>query len=186
MKNTNKIRLAASIALAALLGACSQQTTSIQHVNKLDNAQYLTNVKVSPVVKECEIPSQMVLNQKEAEAVPVITPVYRATELQVAPVKKAVNHGLVETFTKKAEKVILKQTAAVRHLGTNHAIASTSSPKDGGGLLGLAITCLIVGIVLFFLGFASLGALFWTIGIIVLVVAIIFFILWLVGRAVSN
>ena len=188
MKNTNRIRVAfVAISMVAFFGSCSRETTSINRINKLDNAQFLANVKTSPTVKESEISAQVCMPANEINNDALIMPSTQKTiEIQTVSVKKTMNHTLVASFTKKAEKVILKQATVVSHLATNHAIASTTSPKDGGGLLGLAITCLIVGIILFFLGFASLGTLFWTIGIILLVVAIIFFVLWMVGRAISN
>jgi hypothetical protein len=147
----------------------------------------LGNDKPLHAQKESEIMAQNSTSVQATENNSIILPKGRNIELSVKPVKRTASHLFVQTLTKRTEKAIMKQTAIVKNLITpNHSIASVSAPKEGGGLLGLAITLLIIGIVLFFLGFGSLGALFWTIGIVLLVIALVFFILWIIGRAVSN
>jgi len=189
MKNVNrKIGvLALAITMATLLSSCSKQMMSINHANKLDNVQTLANSNALPAQKESEIPARTSTPTLATENSAIILPNNRNIDISSIPVKKAVQHSLVQTLSKKAGKEIMKQANVIKNLaGQNHSIASVSKKMDGGGLLGLAITLLIIGIVLFFLGFSSLGALFWTIGIVLLVIALVFFILWMIGRAVSN
>jgi len=87
---------------------------------------------------------------------------------------------------RKFEKAIQKQTVAIRNLYSEKHISGNSKTFDTGGFLGLAVLCLIAGIVLAYFGFHALAALLWVIGIILLAAAILFFILWLIGRAVTD
>ncbi len=175
-----------AIAMISLFGSCSRQTTSMTHYNRLDNAQTLGNDKPLPMQKESEISAQISTPAQACDNNTITMPAGKNIEISATPIKKSAHKMFVQTLTKNAEKTIMKQTAVVKNLvAPSHAIASFSSTKDHGGLLGLAITLLIIGVVLFFLGFGSLGALFWTIGIILLVIALVFFLLWMVGRAVN-
>ena len=189
MKNVNRKigAIALAITMVTLFSSCSKQIMSGNRMNKLDNAQALENYKVLPQPKETVILSQTSLSQQSEENIIIKAPVRKCVDLTTIPVKKLNHYAMFQMFAKQTGKEIMKQSNVVKNLvSPNHSIASVSKKMDGGGLLGLAITLLIIGIVLFFLGFSTLGTLFWEIGIVLLVIAIIFFILWMIGRAVSN
>ena len=184
MKNSYQPFSVAIIAAVFLFSSCSRELTSIPNANKLANAQTLEKQKV-PVQKT----EPMALIQ--APTPQLLPPTEVAPSTSVQPIKlaqshKLIRHSIASILPKQASKVILKQANTLRHLGSDNQVASLSGTNHTESWLGLAIVCLIVGILLAVLGFADLGAVFWAIGIVILVVAIIFFILWLLAEAVEG
>ena len=187
MKNTYKQLSAAVIVSLFLFSSCSRELTSVPQVNHLANAQTLEKQK-SPIQK----PEPLALTQTTSPQLlpsatnPIALPSSSGKTIQLAPAKKSIFNPIASISPKKAAKQILKQAEALRHLGSNNQISSYSKTNHTEGWIGLAVTCLIVAIILFALGFGLAAAIVWEIGIIILVVAIIFFILWLMARAVAG
>jgi amino acid transporter len=186
MKNSYKQLGASVIAALFLFSSCSRELTSIPHTNKLANVQTLE--KQNTIVQKTE-PTALVQPVTPSLLPPatdpcVTTPASSKT-IKVAQTQVS-HHSFASIFPKQAGKEILKQANNVRHLSSPNQLASYSKTTHTESWLGLAIVCLIVGVVLAILGFAELGALFWAIGIVILVVAIIFFILYLLAEAVNG
>ncbi len=187
MKNSIK-RLSIGLAAFALsLGSCSRQTASLQTVNKLADAQTLQNAPASKPKPEQKILPKINVDAPLAEVNE--NPVQLSDDnSRIAPVSKKIaeTSKRESRLADKVTKTIVKQAGSVLSPRLNTRLASYTGTKHTEGWLGFAVLCLVIGVVLLFLGFGSLGALFWTIGIIVLVVAFVFFILWLLARAVEG
>jgi hypothetical protein len=92
---------------------------------------------------------------------------------------------LAQVITLKTGNFIEKQKIAINNIKTTQHTASVSGTHHTQSWLGAAVAFLIIGLILTFLGFGALGSLFWAIGIVLIVVAIVFFILWLLAAAVN-
>ncbi len=187
MKNSYKQLCASAIVAVFLLSSCSRELTSIPKANHLANAQVLEKQQ-NPVQKAETSPMVEVTSPQ------LLPPTANSTALsttsskptQIVHAKRLIHNPVANITPKQVGKEILKKANAIRHMGSNNLVASYSKTNHTEGWLGFAIACLVVGVILAILGFAELGALFWTIGIIVLVIAIVFFILWLLARAVEG
>jgi len=155
-------------------------------MNKLDETQALVKDKNESPKAEAANSGQTADKCTAPTEVSSAPPLQQAVMASrpVAPNKMRVLHA-THLLARSASKQILKQAATITHMASNHSVASTTNSAEHGSLLGLALVFLIVGVVLFFLGFGSLGTLFWTIGVILLVVALIFFLLWMVNRSME-
>ena len=186
MKNSYKQLSAALIVALFLFSSCSRELTYIPQTNKLANVQTLEKVK-APVQKTEPL---ALVKAPTAQPIPetnqIVLPSNSDNIFKMAPSKKLLHNPIAGMLPKQAGREILKQANTIRHLGSNNQIASYANATHTEGWIGLAITCLIVGIILLVLGFGALGAIFWEIGIIILVIAIIFFILWLLAKAVAG
>ena len=187
MKNSYQQISVLVIGALFLFSSCSRELTSIPHMNKLANAQTLEKQK-TPVQKT----EPMALIQVATPALlpPVtnssVAPSTSGQPIKMVQARNLIHHSITNILPKQAGKEILKQANNIRHIGTPNQIASHSKATDGGSWIGLAITCLIVAVVLFAFGFGLAAAILWEIGIIILVIALVFFILWLLARAVTG
>jgi len=184
MKNSIRKLSIGLIGFALSLGSCSRQTTSLQQVNKLADAQTLQNV---PVQKpEQNISPKISIQAPSMAENPKTIPLNFHNSKTASVSKKIKQNRNEHILAQKAARTIVKQANSVLKPGLNPNISSYSGTSHTEGWLGFAIVCLIIGAVLLFLGFGLLGALFWAIGIIVLVVGLVFFILWLLASAVEG
>jgi|GEM_PF-2285478 len=192
-----KISAIAIVALF-LFSSCSRElTSSIPQTNKLANVQMLPST--STVARVSTGPTTGVSTSSGTVAMVKAPSPKPAMENNVSTLPSTGNdmkqmthtgkmgHSLMANMLpKKAVKQILKQANTIRNLGSNNEVTSYSKTSHTESWLGLALTCLIVGIILLALGFGTLGAIFWEIGVVILVIAIVFFILWLLAAAAGE
>ncbi len=169
----------------SILCSCSRQISSIAGLKKLDYAQTLT------VDNTRSVTSQQNSDVKKAP----VSPVSAQASLILPEMNKKIekpkytgriNRTNAKKVAQRFGKAIQNQTASIKNTFSNEHVFAYSRTFDTGGFLGLAVLCLIAGIVLAYFGFHALAALLWVIGIILLAAAILFFILWLIGRAVAD
>ena len=186
MKNSYQKISAVAIVALFLFSSCSRELTSIPHTNKLANVQALEKCNAPVQTTESLALAKATSPQKAVENNPTTLPSKSNDMKKIAHTGKLSHSLMANMLPKKAAKQILKQASAIRNLGSNNRVTSYSKTNHVESWLGLAITCLIVGIILLALGFGTLGSIFWEIGVVILVIAIIFFILWLLAEAVSS
>ena len=170
-----KILSGFAILLISVLCSCSRQTSSIAHIKKLSNKQFLTalNVNSNPQPVNIENTSPLPIMPPPALQNP------QKNYLQATRIKKPlalVFHISSKQFTNSIQNQVL---APKKVLSPRHTTSYSGTSKTQG-LLGLAILCLIAGLVLAFFGFLEIAALLWIFGIICLAAAILFFVLWLI------
>jgi hypothetical protein len=170
--------------IISIFCSCSRQITSTASLKKLENKQALT-IDGARITKS---PNDDVKKPETPQIAIMTSPTLSGTkEVNKETIKANKSNKIMGRIAaQKFEKAIQKQTAAIRNLYSEKHISSNSKTFDTGGFLGLAVLCLIAGIVLAYFGFHALAALLWVIGIILFAAAILFFILWLIGRAVTD
>jgi len=176
--------IASALLIMFFFGSCSRQLTSLSKSDKLMTSQTIDNNKVN-----VQIPKSMNSDSKTLEKHDMICSntelINNGTEVQKGLKKNSVK-TFVQTVNNQAHIIIKKQNEALANISSNHKIASHQNTKQTESWLGLAITCLIVAIILSIFGFGFAAAVLWEIGIIILVIALVFFILWLMAEAVSS
>jgi len=185
MNNTYKKLSAMFIVALFLFSSCSRELTSIPQTNKLANVQTLekqrpTSQKAEPLAL-VKVTSPQLLPPDDN---PIVLPSNSNKTIKTSQTNKLTHHPIAGMLPKHVGKEIVKQANIINHLGSNNNEASYSKTNNTEGWIGLAITCLIVAVILFALGFGFAAAIIWEIGIIILVIAIIFFILWLLAKAI--
>jgi uncharacterized membrane protein YtjA (UPF0391 family) len=186
MKNLFGKYLAAIMALSMgiLFTGCSKSAYTLTSTSKMTNVQAMSKTNVS---------HQTDLNSTNQPAKTVTLPTASCNDntscenVSTATVKEKPLHNkltrtaLAQTFHNKVGRIMQKQATAISSIGTNRHLASYSGTHSTASWLGAAVIFLIVGLVLAFLGFSSLGSLFWAIGVVLFVVGVVFFILWLLA-----
>jgi hypothetical protein len=176
--------IASALLIMFFFGSCSRQLTSISKSDKLMTSQTIDNNK-----ENLQKPKSLNVESKIIEKSDMVCsnnePINKGNCEQKG-LKKNTAKAFVQNINHQAHKIIKKQNEALANLSSNHNIASHQSSKQTESWLGLAITCLIVAIILSIFGFGFAAAVLWEIGIIILVIALVFFILWLMAEAVSS
>ena len=184
MKNSIKRLSIGLVALALSLGSCSRQTASLQTVNKLADAQTLQSAPAPKPESEKQILPKINVDAPLAEVNQ--NPVQLSNDnSKTLPVSKKIAQTSKKEsrLVERAAKTIVKQANSVLSPGINNHMASYTRTNHTQGWIGLAITCLIVAIILFAFGFGFAAVILWEIGIIILGVALVFFVLWLLASA---
>ena len=176
----------ASIALLAALSftSCSNKITSLSNSKKMMTVQVPEKAKTTDTKGIASLPENTVKNQEVQISDPQVLP-------KKAPTAKVEHRNkpkgrLAQSVHGRMGQEVKRQMATVRKMVSETPAASYKGAQQTQGLLGAAILFLILGVILFVLGFHILGSLFWIIGVILLVAAVIFFILWLLAMAVKS
>jgi len=188
IENKNPFSAILIIAIAIMFASCSKSTTSLTS-SKLEYSQSLTNnhptVPEKGTVAEAPVSSTATSCTETVETTPSQT-IQGKEDMKQAPAPKKAKHAFAHINAKRTIQQLAAKTGSIGFPGTSNHQASYSGTTHTTSFLGLAVTCLIIGIILFFLGFGALGSLFWAIGIVLLVIAVVFFILWLLGQAIAD
>jgi hypothetical protein len=190
MKSLNTKSLLAMSAVAALMFcSCSKQIASIGQSDKMISSDVLVASKMQtknmpPVKNE--------LNTLQACVdYPTCTPVINTgkTGIKTAKTGKSKVAKAFAATKKVFSDIIVKefktQTAAIGNFASKKHIASISGNKKAEGLGGLAAICAIAAIAMAVLGITHMGTIFWELSVVLIIAAIVFFVVYLVGKAAS-
>jgi PBP1b-binding outer membrane lipoprotein LpoB len=176
-----------SLVIAIFLSSCSSKMASLSNPNKLMHAQAIEKSKSPSQNTVAMLPekTEAATATANAEPQPQAVVIKKEKTNTAAHIKHA-GQAFAQTIKKETGKIITHQAAAFSQIGANHNTASIKSAQHTQGLLGVAIVLLILGVVFAALGFGGLGSLLWTIGIIILIIALVFFILYLLGDVAAS
>ncbi len=186
-KITTKSLFAAGALAALLLSSCSKQITSISHSDKMASSEILTHKTVQPatvVLAGTDIkPTQgdVVINTVNPE---VTAPKKEAKTTKVAQSKVSKVIASAGKFVVKiVTDEVKSQVAAISGKSANNHTASVSGADKPQGLGGIAAICATAAICMAIFGLIKLGTIFWYLSIILIVAAIVFFLVYLAGKA---
>ncbi len=186
MQRLNPNNLFAIAAMTALLfSSCSKQMTPINHSDKMVNSEILTHSKVhpadvTPAGANIKSSREVIVNQTDGQDLKITK-----KEVKTAKAGQSKTSKVLATVAKKIKTEFNGQIAAVTRSSANHHIASVSGVEKTQGLGGIAAIFAIAAICMAIFGIMNMGAIFWYLSVILIVAAIVFFLVYLMGKAAA-
>jgi hypothetical protein len=185
-----KSLFAISAMTALVFSSCSRQVTSLSKCEKMVSANILSpeqaQTKVLALTKPdlAPIVNPIIENNIETSGINIVKKVETTPKRGDTKAVKFVE-GTVKFASETIKKEFKSRIALITSLSSNHHTASISGTDKTQGLGGIAAICAIAAIAMAVFGLTQMGAIFWYLSVILIIAAVVFFLVYLAGKAAS-
>jgi hypothetical protein len=173
------------LSISLVLCSCSKQITSLVQANRMINTEFIAH---NPTIITSSNTGDRVINLQNNITVPQPEVLAASAEKIAKPKTTRIIRSLAtaaHVVTKAAGKEIKSQVNTVTNFAVNHHLASYSGANKTMGLGGIAAICAVGAIAMAVLGITQMGHIYWILSVILIIAAVVFFLVYLMGKAAA-